>query len=285
MQRTGTRRAGSGGDLTVHLDHTQVTPRTSDRVARASGYRNLEVVVVTDGYDVQVAGRIVPGGFLGRRTAGRSFRAASADRDRLRSRAALAFQLDSAVAPPSRRAFPPVNPSPHLRLSHANYGFVFRAAADDLLALFRDPETNTGDDRHLPGVPARRGDAFLPAHRDLWDRGLLVGSGHHHNFDCQCADLGLRRSRLRRYDWRAILSQIEHDERARSLLMIGVHADRRLVQMRARRRGLKVLFIDPETYGDRRPGDQISGRGAPVRDLFVRATAHDAFTELTPRSA
>ena len=41
----------------------------------------------------------------------------------------------------------------------------------------------------------------------------------------------------------------EHiDEYRASLLVIGVHADRRLVQLRARRRGLRILFIDPEAY-------------------------------------
>jgi hypothetical protein len=65
------------------------------------------------------------------------------------------------------------------------------------------------------------------------------------------------------------------------LLVIGVHADRRLVQMRARAQGLRVLFIDPEAYV------APDGRAipypveAPQRDdLFVRATADAAFAEL-----
>ena len=63
--------------------------------------------------------------------------------------------------------------------------------------------------------------------------------------------------------------------------MIGVHADRRLVQMRARRSGLQVIFVDPEAY--------IAPDGSAIpypveapqaEDLFVRATAHDAFERL-----
>ena len=51
--------------------------------------------------------------------------------------------------------------------------------------------------------------------------------------------------------------------------------------MRARGRGLKVIFVDPEAY--------IAPDGSAIpypveapqhEDLFVRATAHDAFARL-----
>jgi hypothetical protein len=122
---------------------------------------------------------------------------------------------------------------------------------------------------------------FYTRMRDLWQRGLLVGPIITNNFDCQCADLGLPEISLRRYDWGPYYPRLQHDPRARSLLVVGVHADRRLVQMRAREEGLKVLFIDPEQY----VGPDGSAIPYPVEapqgeDLFVRATADDAFREL-----
>ena len=63
----------------------------------------------------------------------------------------------------------------------------------------------------------------------------------------------------------------------------GGPAERRLVQMRARRRGLRVMFIDPEAY--------VAPDGAAIpypveapqsEDLFVRATADAAFAALHP---
>jgi hypothetical protein len=101
------------------------------------------------------------------------------------------------------------------------------------------------------------------------------------NFDCQCADVGLPEVSLRNYDAGPYYPTIAYDPRARSLLVIGVHADRRLVQMRARDRGLRVITVDPERYvaPDGRTIDY------PVEapqdgDLFARATAGDALPRL-----
>jgi len=167
-------------------------------------------------------------------------------------------------------------------VSHADYGFVYRAAADGLVAVFRDPEAKYREmtDIYRACLTAQP-TPFYRRMVDLWRRGHLVGPVITNNFDCQCADLGLPEISLRRYDWGPYYPRIEHDPRARSLLVIGVHADRRLVQMRARERGLTVVFIDPESY--------VAPDGRAIRypveapqrdDVFLRATAHDAFERL-----
>jgi hypothetical protein len=167
-------------------------------------------------------------------------------------------------------------------VSHADYGFVFRAADDALLGVLRDPAAKYREFTDIyraclvaPSTP------FYAALADLWRRGHLVGPVVTNNFDCQCAEVGLPEVSLRNYDSGPYYPTIAHDPRARSLLVIGVHADRRLVQMRARERGLRVLFVDPERYV------APDGRAiaypveAPQRgDLFVRAAAGEALPRL-----
>jgi hypothetical protein len=167
-------------------------------------------------------------------------------------------------------------------VSHPDYGFVFRAGDDGLLALFADPERKYREmtDIYRACLLAEP-TPFYRRLRALWDAGHLVGPVITNNFDCQCADLGLPEISLRRYDWGPYYPRIDHDPRARSLLVVGVHADRRLVQMRARERGLTVMFIDPESYVAP-DGRAISYpvEAPQSEDLFVRATAHDGFAGL-----
>jgi hypothetical protein len=74
------------------------------------------------------------------------------------------------------------------------------------------------------------------------------------NFDFLCADVGLEEISLRRYESDAYFPMpsapraLAFDPRARSLLVVGVHADRRLAQRRAREEGLRIVYIDPERY-------------------------------------
>jgi hypothetical protein len=167
-------------------------------------------------------------------------------------------------------------------VSRADYGFVFRAEHDGLLSLFADPEKKYAEmtDIYRACMLARPTD-FYRAVLEMTRRGLLVGPVITNNFDCQCADLGLAETSMRRYDWGPYYPKIEHDPRAKSLLVVGVHADRRLVQMRARERGLKILFVDPEAYVGPDGGRIHYPVEAPQDDdLFVRSTAEDAFTRL-----
>jgi hypothetical protein len=186
---------------------------------------------------------------------------------------------------------------PHLSTLHniysvskPDFSFVFRAQDDDLLNLFSEPEAayRRMTDIYRACIVAEP-TFFYRAIKDLWDRGYFVGPVITNNFDCLCADLGLPEMSLRRYDTEAYFPiyqghrqhQIEFDPAAKSLLVVGVHADRRLAQLRARQRGLQIIYIDPERY--------LSPDGRTIQypveapqdsDLFIRMTAGEAMPRI-----
>jgi hypothetical protein len=175
-------------------------------------------------------------------------------------------------------------------VSRPDFSFVFRAADDSVLDMLADPES--GYERmtsiHRACMLAEPTPFYRCLH-DLWQSGHFVGPVISNNFDCLCVDMGLPEVSLRRYDTEAYfplyLDATDRDAlidpRAQSLLVIGVHADRRMVQRRARELNLKIIYIDPERY-------VAPGGGAityPVEspqdgDLFVQMTAGEALPRL-----
>jgi hypothetical protein len=175
-------------------------------------------------------------------------------------------------------------------VSKPDFSFVFRAGDDHVLGVLAHPEESY---RRMTEIYraciVAEPTAFYHALRELWDRGSFVGPVITNNFDCLCADMGLPEMSLRRYDTEAYFplyrdqqqQEIEFDPSARSLLVIGVHADRRLAQLRARQRGLKIIFIDPERY----LAPDGSAISYPVEapqndDLFIRMTAGQAMPRM-----
>jgi hypothetical protein len=86
----------------------------------------------------------------------------------------------------------------------------------------------------------------LDALRTLAERGFLVGPVITNNFDVLAARAGLAECFVRRYD--QIVPDVPFYPEARALLVVGNHADRRKVQARARERGMKIFFLDPEGF-------------------------------------
>jgi hypothetical protein len=273
------------GDLTVTLRYRAAHPEdVAFGHPPPADYRSLDVVVRSDGQQLPDSWERRPFEVFYRVGLRKKL---TREEPRLVDAAALADFLPAQVelgCGPSIEAG-----IPHLSTLHRIYGvsrpdysFIFRAQDDGLLTLFRDPETKLREMTDiyracLVATPT----PFYRRLVELWQRGFLVGPIITNNFDCQCADLGLPEISLRRYDSGPYYPDLELDPRARSLLVIGVHADRRLVQMRARERGLRVLFIDPEAYVAPDGAEIPYPVEAPQRDdLFVRATAHDGFERL-----
>jgi hypothetical protein len=273
------------GDLCAQVSRYRVHPEDAARgQPLPEGYAALDVIIKSDGYSLPEAWAGRPWEVfyrvgLRKKLARQEPRVVPA----AELREHLPAQLELGCGPSIEAGIPHLSTLHRIYgVSHANYGFIFRAKDDGLLALFRAPEEKYREMTEIyRACLLAQPTPFYTRMRDLWQRGLLVGPIITNNFDCQCADLGLPEISLRRYDWGPYYPRLQHDPRARSLLVVGVHADRRLVQMRAREEGLKVLFIDPEQY----VGPDGSAIPYPVEapqgeDLFVRATADDAFREL-----
>jgi len=273
------------GDLTVTVRHRTVHPEeTAHERVPPAGYESLDVVLRSDGYALPADWERRPWHVFYRVGLRKKL---VREEPRIVTAAELAphlpAQLELGCGPSIEAGIP------HLSTLHRIYGvslpdyrFVFRAADDGLLTLFRDPEAKFREMTEIyRACLVAEPTPFYRQLVELWQRGSIVGPVITNNFDCQCADLGLPEVSLRRYDWGPYYPTIDHDPRAKSLMVVGVHADRRLVQMRARERGLRVLYIDPEAYVAPDGGAIPYPVEAPQKhDLFVRSTAHDGFAEL-----
>jgi hypothetical protein len=136
---------------------------------------------------------------------------------------------------------------------------------DDMVGMFR---------RLLEAEPTE-------AHRllkALHDAGHAVGPVATHNFDRLFARAGLPEAFMRRYDEKT--PHMDYPQEARSLLVIGLHADRREVQKRARELGLKVFFVDTEGVTEHGVHKEYLIEGARAGDIVVRAEATPALRRL-----
>lgn len=118
----------------------------------------------------------------------------------------------------------------------------------------------------------------LMALKALADRGHFIGPVITNNFDVLTARAGLPECFVRRYDQR--IPDVPFLPDARSLLVVGNHADRRAVQARARQRGMKLFYLDPE-------GFWLNGQFSPyplespqTNDILCQKEAVHGLTEL-----
>jgi hypothetical protein len=114
--------------------------------------------------------------------------------------------------------------------------------------------------------------------KELHDAGHLVGPVITNNFDVLAARVGLGECFVRRYD--QIVPDVEFVDGAKALLVIGLHADRRKVQARARKRGMKVVYLDPEGFWHDGQFMPYPLEGPQDDDLVCRATAEKGLPEL-----
>ncbi|WP_435245128.1 hypothetical protein [Streptomyces tendae] len=112
----------------------------------------------------------------------------------------------------------------------------------------------------------------------LHDAGHMVGPVATHNFDRLFAKAGLEEAFMRRYDQR--IPYMPFPPEAKALLVVGLHADRRNVEARARDLGLPVFYLDTEGLTENGVYKPYLIEGAREGDVVVRSEAIPALLRL-----
>lgn len=158
-------------------------------------------------------------------------------------------QVELGCGPSIETGIPPLNFFHKLFSLHKNGKFVLKAEDDDFLSVFDDPIQwyQKAIEIHQKTLVAEPSSFYFKL-KELHDQGKIVGPIINNNFDGLPLSVGLEELPLRKYDDEGLYPPIKFHPEAKSLLVIGAHADRRKCQHHARNAGLKIVYIDPEGY-------------------------------------
>ena len=128
-------------------------------------------------------------------------------------------------------------------------------------------------------VTAKLTDFYIVLNK-LYKCGFIVGPILTNNFDGLHLRLGIPEIFIRTYDEVEVLPDLQFDQKAKSLLVIGCHADRRGIERRARERALKIIYIDPEGWWVDGNFVDYPLESPQNADFIYRAGANEAFKKL-----
>ena len=154
--------------------------------------------------------------------------------------------------------------------------FVFEVKDDKLIFdLISDYHKfyNKAGKMYLKSITSK----VTPFHKmlqTLHKKEVVVGPIITNNFDGLTDLVGLPEMYVRRYDEAHIIPDIKFNSKAKSLIVVGSHADRRKIQKAARLKGLKVIYVDPEGYR-KKDGTRTKHRLESCQDddLLYRGTS------------
>ncbi|MFJ8442810.1 SIR2 family protein [Kitasatospora griseola] len=278
------------GDLRFSLQEWDEHPR-DERAGRATppGFRSLDVLFVTDEHTLPRVVRNLPWDVLAGGMRVKQQRGNPAYADDLSVLAdLLPFQVEIGCGTSIEAGIPP------LHFLHEVYRVTART--DNALTQSHPFTMSPADDLLVQEMlldPAGKAESLVAmfracftaeptaAHRALralHDAGAMVGPVITHNFDLLPARAGLAECFVRRYDQR--VPEIELHPQARALLVIGLHADRRWVQERARNGGMKIVYLDPEGLEENSAFKEYLLEGPQDGDVIVRQQAIPALAQL-----
>ena len=116
--------------------------------------------------------------------------------------------------------------------------------------------------------------------KKLYDDGKIVGPIITNNFDGLHLRLGLNEIYVRKYEEDLIVPNIQFDPQAKSLMVVGCHADRRKIEEKARRRDLQIVYIDTEGWWEGEKFYPYPLESPQTGDLIWKTTASTAFKEI-----
>ncbi|MEV3981783.1 hypothetical protein [Nonomuraea sp. NPDC049758] len=280
----------SKGDLRVTLTDYDEHPQ-DERAGRETphGFRSVDVTFVSDGYEVARAVRNLPwdvlaGGMRVKEQRGNPTIAP----DLTGLLDYLPFQVEVGCGTSIEAGIPPLHylhevyrvtarKDNTLTQSHA---FTMSPEADTLVQEMLLDATGKAADlvRMFKACFLAQPTAAHQALRALRDAGHLVGPVITHNFDTLSARAGLPEVFVRRYDQK--IPPVPLLDQAKALLVVGLHADRRAVQARARAKGMKIFYVDPEGLMENGSFKEYPIEGARAGDIIVRQAALTALPQL-----
>ena len=144
---------------------------------------------------------------------------------------------------------------PALNTLHQIYGimkngkFIFKPEDDPFYDFLKNTEKKYKEvfqihKKTLAAEPSK----FYFGLKRMIEKRKFISPIFTNNFDGIAASLDIEEHFLRNYDTDYDYPNYTFDKKAKSLFVIGAHADRRGVQKAARNEGLKIIFINPEGY-------------------------------------
>ncbi|GAA1399160.1 hypothetical protein GCM10009639_38460 [Kitasatospora putterlickiae] len=287
---TGEGATWRRGDLYATLTEYDVHPQ-DDRADRdtPTGFRSIDMVIQSVDYHLPRASRNVPWDVLAggmRIKEERGTPEYAEDLSGLLEH--LPFVVEAGCGTSIEAGVPPLHFLHEVyrvtarRGNDLTQGYAFTMTpAEDILVqeVLTDTERKVDDMvgmfRHLLQARPTAAHRVLKA---LHDAGYAIGPVATHNFDRLFARAGLPEALMRRYDQRT--PDMHYPPQAKALLVIGLHADRRDVQKRARAIGLKVFFVDTEGVTEHGSHKEYLIEGAGEGDVVVRSEAIPALHRL-----
>lgn len=166
-------------------------------------------------------------------------------------------------------------------ISHPDKSFIFEAKEDNVFGFLSNTETKYRETSRI-----HKTSLMAPVSQFYHDLKSLIDSGHliapiiSNNFDGIPLSLDIEELYLREHDTKGIYPDITIHPSAKSLIVIGSHADRRGSQECARRAGLKIIFIDTEGYHAEDGFMPYPLESPQDEDIVIKMNAENALKEL-----
>ncbi|MBK8563094.1 MAG: hypothetical protein IPN76_07025 [Saprospiraceae bacterium] len=162
-----------------------------------------------------------------------------------------------------------------------NSRFVFSANDESFYDFLKNPEKKfiESSSIHTASLLAEPATFYLDLNK-LIKCGLFIEPIFTNNFDGIPISVGIKEHCLRKYDIDYIYPDYEMNSEAKALFVIGAHADRRKLQLSARKKGLKIIHVNPEGYINRDDFIQYPVEAPKNEDYLLKMTAREFTTNL-----
>lgn len=191
------------------------------------------------------------------------------------------FHLELGCGPSIEAGVPPLA---HLHKTYAvsdpkTHDFLFGEEDDLSVRFFSNVERFYTDASliYASSMKAQPNTVFYQSVKKLFEAGIIIDPVFTNNYDGLVSDIGMTEFYMRRFESAHIFPEVTFSNEAKSLVVVGSHADRRKLQEKARAAGLKVIYVDPELYRDEETGKIYENptESPQDEDILLRMSAEE----------